>query len=62
MSLLYDFLRVENIIHGGAVTKEYQIQWVDEVLLPVFSGRRHKDHPDSINAKTDFVFNYNYYK
>ncbi|WP_068780595.1 MULTISPECIES: TetR/AcrR family transcriptional regulator [unclassified Paenibacillus] len=39
MSLPFDFLRVENIIRGGAVTKEYQIQLVDEVLLPIFSGQ-----------------------
>lgn len=36
MSLPFDFLRVENILRGGAVTKEYQIQLVDEVLLPIF--------------------------
>lgn len=38
MSLPFDFLRVENILRGGAVTKEYQIQLVDEVLLPIFKG------------------------
>ncbi|WMT39338.1 TetR/AcrR family transcriptional regulator [Paenibacillus sp. D2_2] len=39
MSLPFDFLRVENIMRGGAVTREYQIQLVDEVLLPIFSGQ-----------------------
>ncbi|WEG11086.1 TetR/AcrR family transcriptional regulator [Pullulanibacillus sp. KACC 23026] len=40
MSLPFDLLRSVNIISGGTVTKDYLIQLVDEVLLPIFSGNR----------------------
>jgi len=39
MSLPFDLLRVENIIRNEKVTTAYLIRLVDEVLMPIFSGK-----------------------
>ncbi len=39
MGLPFDLLRVENIIRHEEITQAYLIRLVDEVLLPVFSGK-----------------------
>lgn len=36
MSLPFDLLRYEHMIRGGAVTKSYLNQLVDDVLLPIY--------------------------
>jgi len=40
MSLPFDLLRVENIIRHEKITQAYLTRLVDEVLLPVFAGKR----------------------
>ena len=39
MSLPFDLLRIENIIRNGNITAAYLTRLVDEVLMPVFSGK-----------------------
>jgi|SRR5699024_5393723 len=36
MMLPFDILRLENLMNGGNLTKEYIIQLVDEVLIPIY--------------------------
>lgn len=37
MILPFDILRLENLMNGGSLTKNYIIQLVDEVLMPIYS-------------------------
>ncbi|MFD1675941.1 TetR/AcrR family transcriptional regulator [Alicyclobacillus fodiniaquatilis] len=40
MTLPFDLLRLEYIINSGNVTDEYMTQLVDEVLLPIYLGKK----------------------